>query len=455
MWSRPPGAPTDRKLSTRLLVAVGCSAALLASDAMAGAGQPDDLPVDPDAVEVYLLTYDPGDDVQTLWGHVALRVRDDRAGTDLVFDWGLADTGNPLSFIARFLKDRPTYHLSVQAYGEMVRDYTAQSRAFRQERLWLDRRENARLVRRLVWNARPEHRPYRYDLFGRNCATRIRDLLNEAVAGRIADRLGAIPGSGTRRDHVRSTLRHWPLTALGLDIVLNAEVDRPLSAWEELFLPTTLRERLRVVPASADTEAPAGSLLSESGRLEASPSRPRSGRSEYYLVASGLAPLAIAGLARTTRPAPRRSSLRIVGAGVFAFGCLSALLGILMALAWIVSRHTVLHHNANLWLFWPLDWVVAAFGWSLLMKGEPWPSASRRVRWLRGLVRAHLIAAGGFVAVWVAGLIEQTITPVIVGFVPLAGLMYGSVWLALPGVPGRRAELSRGPAVAMPAGVRS
>lgn len=113
MWSRPPGAPTDRKLSTRLLVAVGCSAALLASDAMAGAGQPDDLPVDPDAVEVYLLTYDPGDDVQTLWGHVALRVRDDRAGTDLVFDWGLADTGNPLSFIARFLKDRPTYHLSV------------------------------------------------------------------------------------------------------------------------------------------------------------------------------------------------------------------------------------------------------------------------------------------------------------------------------------------------------
>ncbi len=417
----------------RLLLAVACSAALVVSGAIAAAGQPEELPVDVDTVAVYLLTYAPGDELQTMWGHVALRVRDDRTGTDLVFDWGLVDARDPVALIAGFLAGKPIYHLSVQTYGDMVRTCAAESRMFRQERLRLDRLENTRLVRRFAWNARPEHRPYLYDMWHRNCATQIRDLLDAAVAGRIADRLWATRGAGTRRELVRSTLRLWPLVALGLDIVLNAEVDRPLSAWEEVFLPEKLREQLRAVPASADAAGTAASLLGESEPLIAAPGRPRFGRSSAYLVASGLGALASAGLAHRTRLTPRRLTVRIVGAGVFGFGFLSALLGTLMALAWIASPHTMLHHNANLWLFWPLDWVVAAFGVSLLVKGEPWPSTSRRGRVLRGLIRAHLLAAGAFVTLWAVGTIHQTVTPMIVWFVSLAGLVYGSAWLALCG----------------------
>ncbi|HSF04161.1 MAG TPA: DUF4105 domain-containing protein [Methylomirabilota bacterium] len=430
----------------RLLVAVACSAALVVPGASAAAGQPDGLPVDVDTVEVYLLTYEPGDELQTMWGHVALRVRDARTGTDLVFDWGLVDAGNPFALIARFLVGTPTYHLSVQAYSDMVRAYAAESRTFRQERLTLDRLESTRLVHRLAWNARPEHRPYPYDMWRRNCVTQIRDLLDEAVAGRIADRLWATRGNGTRRELLRSALRPWPLVARGLDVVLNAEVDRPLSAWEEVFLPEKLREQLRAVPASADAAAPAASLLGESEPLIAAPGRPRLRRSGGYLVASGLGALAIAGLAHATRLTPRRLNVRIVGAGVFGFGFLSALLGTLMVFAWITSPHTLLHHNANLWLFWPLDWVVAAFGVSLLVKGEPWPSTSRRGRVLHGLIRAHLLAAGAFVTLWALGTIHQAVTPVIVGFVSLAGLVYGSAWRALSGVPGGPTDLSRGPA---------
>lgn len=437
-----------------LLVAVACAAALVVSGAIAAAGQPDELPVDVDTVEVYLLTYEPGDELQTMWGHVGLRVRDDRTGTDLVFDWGLVDARDPFALIARFLAGKPTYHLSVQAYGDMVRAYAAESRTFRQERLRLDRLENTRLVRRLAWNARLEHRPYLYDMWRRNCVTQIRDLLDEAVAGRIADRLGAARGNGTRRELMRSTLRPWPLVALGLDIVLNAEVDRPLSAWEEVFLPERLREQLRAVPASADAGGPAASLLGESEPLMAAPGRPRFGRSSAYLVTSGLGALAIVGLAHTTRLTPRRLNVRIVGAGVFGFGFLSTLLGTLMALAWVASPYTMLHHNANLWLFWPLDWVVAAFGVSLLVTGEPWPSTSRRGRVLHGLIRAHLLAAGAFVTLWAVGTIHQAVTPVMVWFVVLAGLVYGSPWLALSGVPGRQTSLSRGPASAMLIGLR-
>jgi hypothetical protein len=411
----------------RLLLAVACAATLSVSGASAAAGQPEALPVDVETVAVYLVTYDPGNELQTMWGHVALRVRDDRTGTDLVFDWGLVDARDPLALIVRFLSGEPTYHLSIQTYGDMVRAYAAESRMFRLERLRLDRLENARLVRRLAWNAQPEHRAYVYDMWRRNCVTQIRDLLDEAVAGRMANRLGATKGSGTRRELVRSTLRFWPLLALGLDIVLNAEVDRPLTAWEEAFLPEPLREQLRTVPASADADAP-GLLLGESEPRIAAPGGPRPHPSAAYLVASAVGALAIAALARPTRWTPRRLTVRIAGVGVFGFGFLSALLGTLMALAWIASPVTLLHHNANLWLFWPLDWVVAAFGMSLLLKGEPWPSTSRRGHVLYGLIRAHLLAASAFVALWVMGSFHQAVTPIIVWVV---SLVYGSAWLAL------------------------
>jgi hypothetical protein len=418
------------RLRWQITIAVACSAALVVSGAIAEAEQPDEVPVDVDTVAVYLLTYEPGDELQTMWGHVALRVRDDRTGTDLVFDWGLVDARDPVALIANFLTGKPIYHLSVQTYGEMVRVSAAESRTLRQERLRLDSLENTRLVLRLAWNAQPEHRPYRYDMWHRNCVTQIRDLLDTAVAGRIADRLRATRGNETRRELVRSTLRRWPLIALGLDIILNAEVDRPLSAWEEVFLPERLREQLRAVPASADADGAAAPLLGEAEPLIAAPGRPRFSRSSAYLVASGLGALAIAGLVHMTRLTPRRLTVRIVGAGLLGFGFLSALLGTLMALAWIASPHTWLHHNANLWLFWPLDWVVAAFGVSLLVKGEPWPSTSRRGRMLHGLIWLHFLAASALVTLWAVGTIHQTVTPMIVWVVSLAGLVYGSAWLA-------------------------
>ena len=350
-----------------------------------------------------------------------------------MFDWGLVDVSHPLALGARFLAGRPIYRLSIQAYRDMVRDYAAHSRPIQQERLWLDRRERARLVRRLVEHARPEHRPYRYDPLRRNCVTRIRDVLDEAVAGRIADQL-AVRGHGTLREQILSAVSDWPFIVLGLDIVVNAEVDRPVSLWEELFVPEKLREHLRAVSASLDAAAPAASLLGEAERLLAAPERRGPARFGEYLIVSGLGVLVLAGLAHT-RWAPRRLHVRIVGAGIFGFGLLSALLSTLMAVAWIVSRLSLLHHNANLWLFWPVDWVVAVFGLSLMVTGEPWPSDSRRGRWVRRLVQAHLLGAGVFVILWAGGIIQQAVTPVIVGFVPLAGLIYGSAWLALTGVP--------------------
>ena len=403
-------------------------------------------------MHVSLLTYAPGDTLETMWGHVALRVRDDRTGVDLVFDWGLIDGRGSLPLAARFLAGKPTSHLSIQAYADMAREYGARSRRFREDRLWLDRRQRARLVRDLVWNAWPEHRVYEYDLLGRNCATQVRDLLDAALAGRIADRLRAIPSGGTWRDHIAATLRRWPLVDLGLDIVLSAEVDRPISAWDELALPGALREGLRTVLASAEAGAPTGSLLGEADYGLPPAGHPPGGRLPVSLVASGVGALAVIGLARTTRAAPQRSRMRILGAGILALGVVSALLGTLMAWAWIATPHTVLHHNASLWLFWPVDWVVAAFGLSLLIKGESWPRGSRRAWWLRRLLQAHLVAAGVFVVLWVGGFLEQVVTPVIVGVVPVAALTFGAAWLAVAGVPAARPGLSPDPAGAMPAG---
>src|SRR4029453_11507821 len=93
----------------------------------------------------------------------------------------------------------------------------------------------------LRWNEQPENRFYHYDYYRDNCSTRVRDALDRALGGRIHEYATTRPTDKTYRFHTRRLTANDPLVYTGLLIGLGQPVDRPISAWEEMFLPLALR----------------------------------------------------------------------------------------------------------------------------------------------------------------------------------------------------------------------
>ena len=77
-------------------------------------------------------------------------------------------------------------------------------------------------------------------------------------------------------------------------------------------------------------------------------------------------PIFAGALALVGRPPERRAAV-VLGLMRLAFGLWSAVWGTVMTSNWLLSHYLELTHNAALWFFWPIDWLFAVFGVSLLI----------------------------------------------------------------------------------------
>jgi len=162
------------------------------------------LPADMSGVHFYLITVDVGDMVWDNFGHTALRVFDENSNTDVVFNWGVFRIdGGPVSFSYNFFKGIMNYELGTQSPNQEFAMYRAQERSVWQDKINLTNPQKEILYRRLLWNLQAENRVYPYQYFFDNCTTRVRDYLDEALGGRIANMNDGVTDS-TFRDQVRS-----------------------------------------------------------------------------------------------------------------------------------------------------------------------------------------------------------------------------------------------------------
>src|SRR5262249_54583779 len=88
--------------------------------------------------------------------------------------------------------------------------------------------------------ARPENVVYRYDYFLDNCATKPRDILDRALGGQLRTGSDSLSGSTYRSHVVRLMHGDW-LLALGANVALGERSDRPITKWQETFLPREVR----------------------------------------------------------------------------------------------------------------------------------------------------------------------------------------------------------------------
>ena len=318
------------------------------------AQRPAGLPERGAELTISLVTMGQGDAVYERFGHNAIWVHDTLRHTDRQYNYGLFDFRQE-NFILRFVQGRMLYAMGGLDGASSMADYAAHNRSIWVQELNLTPAQRADLRDFLVWNAQPENRNYRYDYYLDNCSTRVRDALDRVLGGRIRAATDTVPAGTTFRFHTARLTTNDPLMFTGLMLGLGEPVDRPISRYEEMFLPLAFREHIRSVrvPGPDGTEVPL--VRSEEtvylSTTPESPAAPPFWLPVYLLIGAALGGIFWYCGTRLRRSAGARAGLAVAG-GLWSL--LAGLSGVILAGLWLFTDHSAAYRNENLFQFSPL-----------------------------------------------------------------------------------------------------
>ena len=301
----------------------------------------------PPALTVYLMTMGPGKRVWERFGHNAIWIHDPVHGTDQAYNYGLFDFRQH-NFLLRFIQGRMWYWMQGFPAQSYVESYRRANRSVWVQELEMAPQARVQLQQFLEWNEQPEHRFYHYDYYRDNCSTRVRDALDRALGGRIRELTDALPTGRTYRFHTLRLTANDPPIYTGLLLALGHPVDRPISAWEEMFLPLAMREHLRRITVIGTDGRTVPLVRSERTLFEstdpAPPDEPPFWIPYYFsggLVIGGIA-FGLGELGRRNRTAKTGFIMLLSG-----WALVIGIAGLILAGLWGLTDHAAAYHNEN------------------------------------------------------------------------------------------------------------
>jgi len=330
-------------------------------------------------LSIWLVTFSPGDEVPEWWGHGSLVVEDRRLQHTRLYNYGMYSFDDGM--LARFAMGRLEFYVDDAGVNGTFRLYKRYDRDVRIQELNLTSEQRVAVAKRLADNVLPENRGYLYHHYHDNCVTRLRDMIDVAVGGQLREADKA-PGRMTLREHTRRyTSVNAPMSVL-LDFMMNDEIDRPITKWEEAFLPDELEAQVAALQVKGADGQPQ-SLVAKQWNYHESPTRRRPPSEPPawgpWILALGVAlGGAAVGLAAWERRRGSRAARILLGLENVVLGLVLGLPGTALFIMWLVTDHTVVYRNENLFLANPLTLLAVPFGVAL-MRG----SAKARARLLK------------------------------------------------------------------------
>lgn len=361
--------------------------------------------------EVYIITVELGEEVYTRYGHTVLQIVDPDNDRNHNFNWGIFDYQDPVAFGWLFFKGILTYKLGDQNYRWMFSHYRRNKRTMVRNKINLTAKQKTQLFDIISTNLRPENLTYSYQYFFNNCSTIIRDYLDKVLGGQICKSYCEQRTTKTFRDYVRGNLNYPPIIVFALDIFMNGDIDKPLTKWQEMFYPLKLKQYLAELMTVSDRGFFShGSLLSVDEILYRGKIYSSSPINSFHVVALVFGMLLLLAWVLYWKFGSRL----LAGLLFSVWGLASSLLSIVMLISWGYSEHLDLHHNANLWLFWPTDILLVWVGWKFMTR--------KRFRywneWSIYFV-AHFIAWLLLVILRIIGIVNQNVDQILYYLSPL------------------------------------
>jgi hypothetical protein len=359
------------------------------------------------------MTMGPGAQVWERFGHNAIWIHDPAVEPDTTYNYGLFDF-NQENFLLRFIRGQMWYWMAGIPAEPYVQSYVRDNRSVWLQELNLPPRARAELRDFLRWNQRPENRFYHYDYYDDNCSTRVRDALDRFIGGAIKARTDTVPTGKTYRFHTQRLTANDPPIFTGLLLALGPRVDRPISAWEEMFLPLALREHIRGVTIPGPDGVPVPLVAGERTLFESTAEPPPEAPPpwlRWYLLLGMVVGVLVAALGRTART--HRAGRLLLGALSVLWGLSAGLGGIVLTGLWAFTDHAMAYRNENLFQANPLVLGVA------ILVPMAIAGSVRGARWARGLTLGlAVLSLAGLVLQVLPGL-DQVNGPVIALALPI------------------------------------
>ena len=305
---------------------------------------------------VYLLTFGWGDEVWERFGHNAIWIKDRARGTDTTYNWGMFSFEEP-HFLRRFLTGDTRYWMEAFDLDSMLAEYKRRKRSILAQELNLTPAQRLKLQQFVQWNEQPQNKFYRYDYYRDNCSTRLRDALDHAVGGELQTSTVTRMTSGTYRFHTLRLLgENLPLYT-GANLALGHPADKPLSQWEEMFLPVRMANDLRTVRLTDSTGTQIPFVRSEMALFTAGRPPEPSAPPNYlpWFVAAGiLVAGAMIALVRSAEGG-NRLTLFVATAVATLWSLIAGAAGTALVIVWLFTKHYFMSRNENLLHFDPLS----------------------------------------------------------------------------------------------------
>ncbi len=361
-------------------------------------------------LNIQLVTIGPGDELTNWWGHNGLIVENSASGISYFYNYGLYSFDD--NFIINFVKGRLIFQVGAFTTEDAIDYYRSENREIHVQTLQLSPDKKLEIARKLKENIRPENRDYLYHHYQDNCATRIRDLIDQAVGGQLKSYTD-VPGRMTLRQLTRChTHRHFIWTWL-LMFPMNDSIDKPIKRWENMFLPGEM-EKIFSEFTYKDADNQLKSLVIKNQTIYAATGRARiPDAPPNYLFLTLLLSLSVSLAVLFTaflyrRGHPRFFGLMNVVAGLFAGG-----LGIFLTLVSLFTDHTIAYYNENLFLVNPLTGLIPFFALAFAFRKK---SAGK---WLGYIWYGHVTLGAVLLVLKLFSPFDQDNSLALVTFIPL------------------------------------
>ncbi|WNG25759.1 DUF4105 domain-containing protein [Cystobacter fuscus] len=342
-------------------------------------------------LSVYLVTFGPGDDVPSWFGHGSLVVEDQKLHQSRLYNYGMFSFDERM--LLRYAMGRLEFWVDDASPAATFRFYRSLNRDVRLQELNLTPAQKVELGRLLAENVLPQNRDYLYHHYNDNCVTRLRDALDKVLGGQLHAAASG-PGRMTLREHTRRYTAVGPPMSLLLDFLMNDEIDKPATRWQEAFLPDELERQVaeaQVLGADGERHplvARAFTLYAAQGR-PVTPAQPPSYAPVLLLLGLVLGGIAV-GLALWERRTGGRAPRILLGLQNVLVGLVVGIPGLALFIMWLGTDHTVTYRNENLFLANPLTVLALPLGF-VLMRGSP---RGREWMWRLWVVLAALGVLG-------------------------------------------------------------
>lgn len=345
----------------------------------------------PEDLTIKLVTFGPGDDVFNYFGHNAMIVEDRAQHLGRLYNFGMFHFGPDM--LPNYMKGKLTFWVAETPVRATFQHYKNHNRSIRVQELNLTPERRKLIADELARAVLPENRDYLYDHFYNNCSTRLRDLVDLAVSGQFKERLEHAARM-TYRQHIRRYAERDPITDFGLVFWMNDFMERHIKQWDELFLPEELEHQV----ARAHYRNELGqnvALVETSYVVYEAVGRPTIAEwPNHAWIGGGVVGSVIALVVFLTALGEARNkwSLRLLGVWHAVFGLVLGLPGLLGALMWAFTEHTVTYRNENLLLSNPLTFLLLPAGIAMVFGSRRATDFARAISYLLALSSLLLLA---------------------------------------------------------------